>query len=454
MKITWGQGNKYKLEAFAKPIYATQYELVWTVEDSEGVVAFDKDTQVVKGLKIGKATITVALKNDPSKTSSCEIIVISPAVATIGFDFEPAEFEIEHGGTLDLFSHIKFNPSAATDRYMDWESEKPSVVSVRGGRVTGLEATTEGVLITAKLHSDNSKVATCRVKVKQPTRPQNIKMLTSHLRIKVGDVRTLAVEFFPETSSERKLIWTSNNTTIATVDAMGTVTAKEKGFTVVTAMLESDPRIMTVCTVEVVDPSTAGLVTSIAVEDVDLMVGKTAELSVRYTPADAVETEKMVFAAAEYKGPVYVRLGRLNIPVLFDENYKFEIGKAATLREGNDVAILATGLMVSEALEAAKLLEEKGIKARVVNVSTIKPLDTETVLKAAKECKFIVTSEEHSVIGGLGSAVSEYLSEVHPAKVVKHGIQDVFGQSADGETMLTNYGLRAKDIAEIVLKNL
>ena len=189
-----------------------------------------------------------------------------------------------------------------------------------------------------------------------------------------------------------------------------------------------------------------------SVEDMALM--RAIPGMVVLSPADAVETEKMVFAAAEYKGPVYVRLGRLNIPVLFDENYKFEIGKAATLREGNDVAILATGLMVSEALEAAKLLEEKGVKARVVNVSTIKPLDTETVLKAAKECKFIVTSEEHSVIGGLGSAVSEYLSEVHPAKVVKHGIQDIFGQSADGETMLTNYGLRAKDIAETVLNNL
>ena len=189
-----------------------------------------------------------------------------------------------------------------------------------------------------------------------------------------------------------------------------------------------------------------------SVEDVALM--RAIPGMVVLSPADAVETEKMIFAAAEYKGPVYVRLGRLNIPVLFDENYKFEIGKAATLTEGNDVAILATGLMVSEALEAAKLLEEKGVKVRVVNVSTIKPLDKETVLKAAKECKFIVTSEEHSVIGGLGSAVSEYLSEVHPAKVVKHGIQDVFGQSADGETMLTNYGLRAKDIAEIVLKNL
>ena len=171
-------------------------------------------------------------------------------------------------------------------------------------------------------------------------------------------------------------------------------------------------------------------------------------------PADATETEKMIFAASEYEGPVYIRLGRLNIPVIFDNDYKFEIGKAVTLVEGNDVAIIATGLMVNEALKASELLRDKGIKARVINMSTIKPLDEETVLKAAKECKFIVTSEEHSVIGGLGSAVSEYLSEVHPTKVVKHGIQDVFGQSADGETMLDNYKLRAKDISELVLKNL
>lgn len=189
-----------------------------------------------------------------------------------------------------------------------------------------------------------------------------------------------------------------------------------------------------------------------SVEDVALM--RAIPGMVVLSPADVVETEKMIFAVAEYEGPVYVRLGRLNIPVLFDEDYTFEIGKAVTLTQGDDVAILATGLMVSEALKAEKLLEEKGIKARVINVSTIKPLDTETVLKAAKECKFIVTSEEHSVIGGLGSAVSEYLSEVHPAKVIKHGIQDIFGQSADGETMLTNYGLRAENIVELVLKNM
>lgn len=188
-----------------------------------------------------------------------------------------------------------------------------------------------------------------------------------------------------------------------------------------------------------------------SVEDIALM--RSIPGMVVLCPADATETEKAIFAAAEYEGPVYVRLGRLNIPVLFDENYKFEIGKAVQLTEGNDVAILATGLMVYEAVEAAKLLKKDGIKARVINVSTIKPLDTETVLKAAKECKFIVTSEEHSVIGGLGSAVSEYLSENYPTKVVKHGIYDEFGQSADGDTMLNNYKLRAKDIAELVLKH-
>ena len=188
-----------------------------------------------------------------------------------------------------------------------------------------------------------------------------------------------------------------------------------------------------------------------SVEDLALM--RAIPGMVVLSPADAVETEKMIFAASEYEGPVYVRLGRLNIPVLFDDNYKFEIGKAVTLTEGNDVAILATGLMVYEATEAAKQLAEQGIKARVVNVSTIKPLDEETILKAAKECKFIVTSEEHSVIGGLGSAVSEFLSENHPTKVIKHGIQDVFGQSADGDTMLNNYKLRAKDIVEVVLRN-
>ena len=189
-----------------------------------------------------------------------------------------------------------------------------------------------------------------------------------------------------------------------------------------------------------------------SIEDIALM--RVLPGMVVLSPADAVETEKMIFAVAEYKGPVYVRLGRLPVPIIFDEDYKFEIGKAVTLTQGNDVALIATGLLVYEALEAAKTLKEKGINARVINMSTIKPLDNGTVLKAAKECKFIVTSEEHSIIGGLGGAVAEYLSEVHPTKVIRHGVNDVFGQSGEGNEMLDKYKLRAKDIVEIVLKNM
>lgn len=189
-----------------------------------------------------------------------------------------------------------------------------------------------------------------------------------------------------------------------------------------------------------------------SIEDIALM--RVLPGMVVLSPADAVETEKMVFAIADYKGPVYMRLGRLAVPILFDENYKFEIGKATTLKEGNDVALIATGLLVYEALKAAEMLEEKGIKARVINMSTIKPLDEEVVLKAAKECKFIITSEEHSIIGGLGSAVCEYLSGVYPTKIIRHGVNDIFGQSGEGNEMLDKYGLRAINIVDLVLKNM
>ena len=171
-------------------------------------------------------------------------------------------------------------------------------------------------------------------------------------------------------------------------------------------------------------------------------------------PADAMETEKIIFAAAEYEGPVYVRLGRLPVADIYTEDYKFEIGKASTLTEGTDVAIIATGLLVGEALKAQEILKDKGISVRVINMSTIKPLDEEVVLKAARECKLVITSEEHSVIGGLGSAVSEYLSSVNPVKVIRHGINDIFGQSADGNVMLDKYGLRADNLVELVLKNI
>ncbi len=189
-----------------------------------------------------------------------------------------------------------------------------------------------------------------------------------------------------------------------------------------------------------------------SVEDVALM--RSIPGMTVMSPADATEAEKMVFAAAEYKGPVYIRFGRLDTHVIFDESYEFEIGKIKTVKDGSDVTITATGMLVAEALEAAKNLEENGISARVLNVGTIKPLDKDAILKAAKETKFIVTAEEHSVIGGLGSAVSDYLSEAYPIKVIKIGINDQFGQSGDGAELMKVYGLSAENIVETVKNNI
>ena len=189
-----------------------------------------------------------------------------------------------------------------------------------------------------------------------------------------------------------------------------------------------------------------------SVEDIALM--RAIPGMVVLSPADATETKKMVFAAAEYDGPVYIRMGRLNVPVLFDDSYDFQIGIANTLRDGKDVTIAATGIMTAEALRAAEILEKEGVSVRVINVGTIKPLDGETILKAAQETKFIVTAEEHSVIGGLGSAVSEFLSEVHPTKVKKVGIYDKFGQSGTGEELLQKYELTAEKLVSVIKENL
>lgn len=190
-----------------------------------------------------------------------------------------------------------------------------------------------------------------------------------------------------------------------------------------------------------------------AIEDIAIM--RAIPGMVVLCPADAVETKKMVYAAAEYEGPVYIRMGRLDVETIFDEEtYDFQIGIANTVREGNDVTIAATGLMTYEAIKAADILAQEGISVRVINVGTIKPLDGETILKAAQETKFIVTAEEHSVIGGLGSAVSEFLSEVHPTKVKKVGIYDQFGQSGTGNELLEKYELTSKKLISVIKENL
>ena len=167
-------------------------------------------------------------------------------------------------------------------------------------------------------------------------------------------------------------------------------------------------------------------------------------------PADDVEARAAVKAAYEFEGPVYMRFGRSGVPVFHDETFKFEIGKGEMLQDGNDIAIIATGIMVGEAIKAGEELRAEGINARVINLSTIKPLDEELILKAAEECGKIVTCEEHSIIGGLGEAVSSLLSEKLPTPVRRIGVNDEFGHSGPAAELLKDFGLSAENIVETV----
>ena len=181
-------------------------------------------------------------------------------------------------------------------------------------------------------------------------------------------------------------------------------------------------------------------------EDIALM--RTIPGMTIINPADAVEARAAVKAAIEFKGPVYMRFGRYAVPTFNSDDYQFEIGKGVELCDGKDVAIVATGLMVSAAMEAAEMLKEDGISARVINIHTIKPIDEEIIEKAAKETGAIVTAEEHSIVGGLGSAVAEVLSEKCPVPMLRVGVQDKFGKSGQVPELLKEYGLTAENIAK------
>ncbi len=181
-------------------------------------------------------------------------------------------------------------------------------------------------------------------------------------------------------------------------------------------------------------------------EDIALM--RTIPGMVVINPADAVEARAAVIAAAEYVGPVYLRFGRANVPTVNDsKDYKFEIGKGVTLRDGTDATIVASGITVHIALEAAQLLSDEGIDARVINIHTIKPIDKDLLIKAAKETGAIVTAEEHNIIGGLGSAVCEAVCEQCPVPVVRVGMNDEYGRSASAARLLEYYGFTAENIA-------
>ena len=181
------------------------------------------------------------------------------------------------------------------------------------------------------------------------------------------------------------------------------------------------------------------------VEDLSLM--RSIPNMVVLSPADDIETEAAIKAIADYNGPCYVRLGRLPVNTINNlSNYKFEIGKGIVVSEGLDATIVATGIMVEAAIEAKEALEKEGINVRVINIHTIKPMDDEILVSAAKETGVIVTAEEHSIIGGLGSAVSEVLSEKYPVPVLKVGVMDTFGESGKPEELLKVYGLTSNDI--------
>ncbi len=194
-----------------------------------------------------------------------------------------------------------------------------------------------------------------------------------------------------------------------------------------------------------------------AIEDISLM--RSIPNMTVINPADSVEAEQAVLKAAEVNGPVYIRLGRMSVEDVYDQQYKFELGKGVELKKGSDITIIATGIMVQESLKAAKELSEEGIEARVINIHTIKPIDKDIIINAAKETGAIVTAEEHSIIGGLGSAVLEVLSDVYPVPVKRVGVSDTFGESGKPAELLEKYHLTQKDIQEackaaIELKNI
>ena len=185
----------------------------------------------------------------------------------------------------------------------------------------------------------------------------------------------------------------------------------------------------------------------------DLALMRTIPGMVIINPCDDVEAKKAVFAAYKHNGPVYMRFGRLAVPVFNDpETYKFELGKGIKLRDGKDITIVATGLMVYEAIEAGKILASNGIEATIINIHTIKPIDRDIIINSAKETGLVLTVEEHSIIGGLGSAVSDVLSENLPTKLVKIGVNDQYGFSGPAADLLKKFGLCADNIVKTAME--
>lgn len=192
--------------------------------------------------------------------------------------------------------------------------------------------------------------------------------------------------------------------------------------------------------------------TQMGLEDVSLM-RSLPNFSV-CQPCDEIETRELIKYSVEHKGPMYIRLTRQNLDKVLDDNYKFDFGKGVQLTEGDDAVIFATGALVSESIKASKILEQKGIKLRVINIHTIKPIDKEIIVKSAKECGLIFTAEDHNIIGGLGSAVAEVLAENYPARIIRIGLPDVFGESGTPEALYKKYGFDSESLADRIENHL
>ena len=289
--LTLGVDQEYILAMFVEPANASKVDVDWTVEDADGAISFDNTTHLVKGVKVGTATIHVALKSDPDKKASCVVTVVEAKTTTdVAFDVNPAEYEIEYGATLDLKTKLVFTPADATDRYLEWESASSDVVSVVNGVVKGLKVSTDGVVITMKLHSNPAITKTCRVKVKPPVVPLAIRLNTNEIKIRVDDIRTLFVkEFVPETATDRDVVWSTSDATKVQVDTEGKITAMAIGRAYITVALRSNPLVTDICMVEVLDKNTSALVTAIQIEDIAVTEGRTEALKITFEPQDATE---------------------------------------------------------------------------------------------------------------------------------------------------------------------
>ncbi len=289
--LTLGVDQEYILAMFVEPANASKVDVDWTVEDADGAISFDNTTHLVKGVKVGTATIHVALKSDPDKKASCVVTVVEAKTTTdVAFDVNPAEYEIEYGATLDLKTKLVFTPADATDRYLEWESASSDVVSVVNGVVKGLKVSTDGVVITMKLHSNPAITKTCLVKVKPPVVPLAIRLNTNEIKIRVDDIRTLFVkEFVPETATDRDVVWSTSDATKVQVDTEGKITAMAIGRAYITVALRSNPLVTDICMVEVLDKNTTALVTAIQIEDIEVTEGRTEALKITFDPQDATE---------------------------------------------------------------------------------------------------------------------------------------------------------------------